>query len=56
MRESGYTKLVSFTSIAKHRNISVMLHVPKNNNGKDGGTICQLVYGKTHLTISASRR
>ena len=49
-----YTKPANFESIANHRNISKMLHVPKNNNGKDAGTICQLVYGKTHLTISTS--
>ena len=33
-----------------------MLHVPKKENGKDIGIIFQLVYGKTHLTISTSRR
>ena len=33
-----------------------MLHVPKNNYGKDAGAIWQLFYGKTHLTISTSRR
>ena len=49
-----YTKPANFESIANHRNISKMLHVPKNNNGKDAGTICQLVCGKTHLTISTS--
>ena len=51
-----YTKPANFESIANHRNISKMLHVPKNNNGKDAGTICQLVCGKTHLTIFTSRR
>ena len=51
-----YTKLANFESIAKHRNISIVLHIPKNDNRKDAGTVCQLVYGKTHLTISTSRR
>ena len=46
----------NFESIAKHRNSSTVLNVPKNDNGKDAGTMCQLVYDKAHLTISASRR
>ena len=46
----------NFESIAKHRNSSIVLNVPKNDNGKDAGTMCQLVYDKAHLTISASRR
>ena len=54
LEHAWYTKSAHFESIANHRNISKMLHVPKNNNGKDAGTICQLVYGKTHLTISTS--
>ena len=34
----------------------MMLHVPKNNYRKDAGTIWQLFYGKTNLTVSTSRR
>ena len=56
MRGVWYTKFANFESIEKHRNISIVLHMPKNDNRKDAGTICQLVYGKTHLTISTSRR
>ena len=56
MRGCMVSKLASFESVSKHHNISMMLHVPKNNYRKDAGTIWQLVYGKTHLTISTSRR
>ena len=40
------TKLVDFQGIARHHNVSIMLHEPKNDRGKDAGSIWRLVYCK----------
>ena len=39
-------KLDKFEGIAKHHNVNIMLYEPKKDNGKDAGSIWQLVYGK----------
>ena len=40
------TKLVGFEGFAKHHNVSIILYEPKKDNGKNGGSIWRLVYGK----------
>ena len=40
------TKLVDFEGIARHHNVTIMLHEPKKDRGKDAGSIWRLVYGK----------
>ena len=40
------TKLVDFQGIARHHNVSIMLHEPKNDRGKDAGSMWRLVYCK----------
>ena len=39
-------KTDNFEGIAKHHNVNIMLYEPKKDNGKDSGSIWQLVYGK----------
>ena len=39
------TKLVDSEGIARHHNVNIMLYEPKKD-GKDGGSIRRLVYGK----------
>ena len=40
------TKLVYFEGIARHHNVNIMLYEPKNDRGKDAGSVWQLAYGK----------
>ena len=40
------TKLLDFQGIAKRHNVNIMLSEPKNDRGKDAGSICRLVYGR----------
>ena len=40
------TKHVDFECIAKHHNVNIMLYEPKEDSGKDAGSIWKLVYGK----------
>ena len=40
------TKLVDFEGIARHHNVNIMLYEPKNDSGKDEGSIWWLIYGK----------
>ena len=40
------TKIVDFKGIARHHIINIMLHKPKEERGKNAGSIWRLVYGK----------
>ena len=40
------TKLVDFEDIARHHNVNIMLYEPKQDRGKDAGSIWRLVDGK----------
>ena len=46
-RDMRPTKLVDFEGIARHHNVNIMLYEPKEDRGKDAGSVWQLVYGKT---------
>ena len=37
------TKLVDFEGITKHHNVNIMLYKPKQDRGKDAGSIWRLV-------------
>ena len=36
-----------FEGIARHHNVNIILYEPKEDRGKDAGSVRQLVYGKT---------
>ena len=40
------TKLVDFEDIARHHNVNIMLYEPKQDRGKEAGSIWWLVDGK----------
>ena len=46
-RDVGPRKLVDFEGISRHCNVNIMLYEPKNDRGKDAGSIWWWFYGKT---------